>query len=303
METILSILQSPINILLILAGTAFIFLALFDLDKGIFKLRIGKIDFLPIVIGLIFIIGGFLYKPANPESTGIIEALLQQPLNTLLILSGFVFVFFASFEIHDGNVILQKGDIRRKLTPVFIGVTLILTGILYKADATLAIRVIQASVLIIIILLFLIYLIISIVQLQESTEEQDKRKTSIELTKDVQQRITKLATGNLPNDVYSKYLVDLSIIESELNIKFADILLKITEIENRFPKDVTLDTIASINDALLETGLENIKEEIKQLKDKAITKWDVAYIVIQVIGVLITLLGISLAIINFVAGK
>ncbi len=66
-----------------------------------------------------------------------ITALLQLPVSTLLILAGFVIVFFALFEVNKGSVKLRTGLTKNNFVPVGIGALLILGGVyLYRSAAT-----------------------------------------------------------------------------------------------------------------------------------------------------------------------
>ena len=66
-----------------------------------------------------------------------ITALLQLPVSTLLILAGFVIVFFALFEVNKGSVKLRTGLTKNSFVPVGIGALMILGGVyLYINAAT-----------------------------------------------------------------------------------------------------------------------------------------------------------------------
>ena len=78
MDTLTSILQAPINTILILAGIGFAFLGLFEVSKSSVRLRKGKTNFVPVILGGVLILGDVLYKPGNastPPST-------QEPAST-----------------------------------------------------------------------------------------------------------------------------------------------------------------------------------------------------------------------------
>ena len=66
-----------------------------------------------------------------------LTALLQVPVNTLLILAGIVIVFFALFEVNKGSVKLRTGLSKNNFVPVGIGALLILGGVvlLYTTGA------------------------------------------------------------------------------------------------------------------------------------------------------------------------
>lgn len=90
-------------------------------------------------------------------------------------------------------------------------------------------------------------------------------------------------------------------VENEVKEKFGEIDIRLKEIEKKFPKESTLEKIASINDAILATNIETLSESIKRIEDKLLTKWDVAKIIFQILGGLGILIGIIFAIIKFVS--
>jgi hypothetical protein len=85
-------------------------------------------------------------------------------------------------------------------------------------------------------------------------------------------------------------------IESEVNKKFDELKSRVEEIEKRFPKDATLEKIASVNDAILATNLEALSETVKRIEQKLLGKWDVAKVVFQILAALGVLIGIIFAI-------
>ena len=88
-------------------------------------------------------------------------------------------------------------------------------------------------------------------------------------------------------------------VENEVKEKFGEIDIRLKEIEKKFPKESTLEKIASINDAILATNIETLSESIKRIEDKLLTEWDVAKIVFQILGGLGILVGMIFAIIKF----
>jgi len=118
-----------------------------------------------------------------------------------------------------------------------------------------------------------------------------------------------------PNDLIANYepiwnhlVTNLSVpltksdIEGEVNKKFDELKKRLEEIENRFPKEATLEKIASVNYAILGTSIEALSGSVKRIEEKLLTKWDVAKIVFQILGVLSFLLGIIFAIIKYCIG-
>lgn len=68
MDILTSILQAPINTILIFAGIAFVFLALFEVSKGTVKLRNDKTNYVPIAIGAVLLLGGIFYRTGSAPS-------------------------------------------------------------------------------------------------------------------------------------------------------------------------------------------------------------------------------------------
>ena len=62
MDVITAVLQAPVNTILIIAGVAIVFFALFEISKGTVRLRTEKANIVPIIVGAVFIISGLFYK-------------------------------------------------------------------------------------------------------------------------------------------------------------------------------------------------------------------------------------------------
>jgi hypothetical protein len=75
---------------------------------------------------------------------------------------------------------------------------------------------------------------------------------------------------------------------------------RLEQVERRFPEESTLEKIASINDAILATKVEQLQKSIEQLEDRILTKWDVATIVFMVIAAVGGLAGVVFTVANFV---
>ena len=65
MDAIGSILQAPINTILILAGIVFAFFGIFEISKGSVRLRAGQTNFVPLILGGVLIVVGVLLKPGS----------------------------------------------------------------------------------------------------------------------------------------------------------------------------------------------------------------------------------------------
>jgi flagellar biosynthesis/type III secretory pathway chaperone len=88
---------------------------------------------------------------------------------------------------------------------------------------------------------------------------------------------------------------------SDTNEETVDTLHKRLErVEQRFPEEATLEKIASINDAILATKIEQLEKSLELLDSRMITKWDVATIVFAVIGAIGVIAGAIFTVANFV---
>lgn len=90
-------------------------------------------------------------------------------------------------------------------------------------------------------------------------------------------------------------------IEELIEKRMSTLRTKVDEIENRFPSEATLEKIASVNDAILATNLENLAESVKRLEERLLSRWDVVKVVFQIIAALGALIGIIFAIIKYLA--
>ncbi len=75
---------------------------------------------------------------------------------------------------------------------------------------------------------------------------------------------------------------------------------RIERIELRFPEQSTIDKVASVNDAILATKVEQLQKSIEQLDSRILTKWDVATIVFAVMAAIGVVAGVIFAVANFV---
>ena len=76
---------------------------------------------------------------------------------------------------------------------------------------------------------------------------------------------------------------------------------RIEEIESRFPSQDTIEKIASVNDAILATQIENLSEKINALEKSKLSKWDVAIVVFQIISALGVFCGVGFGIISYLS--
>jgi hypothetical protein len=75
---------------------------------------------------------------------------------------------------------------------------------------------------------------------------------------------------------------------------------RLERMEQRFPEEATVDKIASINDAILGTKVEQLQKSLEQLESRMLTKWDVATIVFTVITAIGGLAVLVFVVANFV---
>jgi hypothetical protein len=75
---------------------------------------------------------------------------------------------------------------------------------------------------------------------------------------------------------------------------------RLERIEQRFPEEATLEKIASINDAILATKIEQLEKSVEELGNRILSKWDVATIVFAVIASVGVVAGAIFAVANFV---
>jgi uncharacterized protein YacL len=53
-----------------------------------------------------------------------------------------------------------------------------------------------------------------------------------------------------------------------------------------------------VNDAILATNIESLTRTVKRIEEKTLTKWDVAVIVFQIIGVIGVVIGVIIGVIT-----
>ncbi|MCK4501225.1 hypothetical protein KAU11_12060 [Candidatus Babeliales bacterium] len=76
---------------------------------------------------------------------------------------------------------------------------------------------------------------------------------------------------------------------------------RLENIEKKFPEESTLEKVASVNDAILGTKIEELQRSIERIESKLFSKWDIAKIVFTIIGSLGALVGLTITVIKFVA--
>ena len=157
-------------------------------------------------------------------------------------------------------------------------------------------------------------------------EEAAKRTVALKVATEAQANIARQALSGLPEETLERYLqylvysqrpdgsfpeppivftppVDLSAVEEIVEARYSVLQKRVEEIDKRFPREATLEKIASVNDAILATNLESIAETVKRLEEKMLTKWDVAKTVFQILAAVGGLVSLAIAIVNFVIAR
>lgn len=71
---------------------------------------------------------------------------------------------------------------------------------------------------------------------------------------------------------------------------------EIAQIKERLPDEAVIDKVASINEALLAKGLENVQRALERLEDRTLTRWDVVTVVFAVLAAVAATVGAVVAI-------
>lgn len=91
--------------------------------------------------------------------------------------------------------------------------------------------------------------------------------------------------------------------QKEIKDLTTDLQMRIENIEKRFPEESTLEKLASINDAILSTKIEELLRSINRIEEKMLSRWDVAKIVFVIIGSIGTLIGLTITVIKFLTNQ
>lgn len=92
-------------------------------------------------------------------------------------------------------------------------------------------------------------------------------------------------------------------IEERVKEQLSEIKKRIESIEKRFPKDSKLEKLASVNDAILATNIENLSETVQRIEKKLLSKWDVAKIVFQILAALGVIVAIIFGVLQYIGTK
>jgi uncharacterized coiled-coil protein SlyX len=88
-------------------------------------------------------------------------------------------------------------------------------------------------------------------------------------------------------------------VDKEVETAVTAFSARLERIEQRFPDTATIDKIASINDAVFATKIEQLQKSLEQIDAKVLSKWDVATIVFAVIGAVGVIAGAIFTVANF----
>jgi predicted RNase H-like nuclease (RuvC/YqgF family) len=75
---------------------------------------------------------------------------------------------------------------------------------------------------------------------------------------------------------------------------------RLEQIERRFPEEAAIDKYASVNEAVLDTKIEQLQKSIENLESRILTKWDVATVVFALFSAIGVVAGTIFAVANFV---
>ena len=73
---------------------------------------------------------------------------------------------------------------------------------------------------------------------------------------------------------------------------------RVEALEDRIPADSIIDKVASINDAVLAKALENLEQRVKNVEESQLSKWDVAQVILILLGGMSTIVAIGLAVLG-----
>jgi HD superfamily phosphohydrolase len=167
-------------------------------------------------------------------------------------------------------------------------------------------------ILIIFIVSFLLAFISTI--LGDLYKKREKQQRHIYVKKE-QELLDKYKeeSSTLTDDEHKEYFINLwstksilkikngtkSEIEAEATKKVNEVIERIEKIEERFPEESSLEKIASVNDAILGTKIEDLTESMKRIEENMLTKWDVVKIMFTIITCIIALITITIGILNY----
>ena len=122
-----------------------------------------------------------------------------------------------------------------------------------------------------------------------------KEKMNIQVQKEkAEKKNEELLRNPLKNtDYYQKIQIN-----DGAKFKIMTLEKRIQAIESRLPPNATIDKISSVNDAILATNIESLTRTVERIEEKTLTKWDVAVIVFQIIGVIGVVIRVIIGVIT-----
>jgi hypothetical protein len=84
----------------------------------------------------------------------------------------------------------------------------------------------------------------------------------------------------------------------ELKQAVEEVRSRVGSIEIRLPNKSTLDKIASVNDAILATKIDNLESYLAKLEANQVTKWHVVKIVLAITGAIATILSLIISLLT-----
>ena len=89
-------------------------------------------------------------------------------------------------------------------------------------------------------------------------------------------------------------------IEDQVDAAVLHLKDRIVELEKRFPEATTIDKIASVNDAILATKLEQIASDLKRIDEKMLGKWEVALITIEILLFVVAIFTLAIELLPYI---
>jgi hypothetical protein len=74
---------------------------------------------------------------------------------------------------------------------------------------------------------------------------------------------------------------------------------RLARVERRFPEESTIDKIASVNDAILATKVEQLEKAVKEIEPRLLARWDVAIVTLAIVSAITGLAGLIFTVANF----
>lgn len=121
--------------------------------------------------------------------------------------------------------------------------------------------------------------------------DHDPVKSRIEVTDEL---ISQIEEGIIER-ISSEGNLSRKSLNDDVDSSISDLTERLKNIEEKYPKDFSLDKISSINDALLAERIEQLAKKLTQVEEKQLTKWDVAIVVSIVLSGIFAIVGTTYA--------